>query len=139
MNSQWALVIMSKLKTPKQKKLASLALDRRNVYGENDKASRKLIPRGKQQSHQASRRAANRPLRGAGTLVDDDSASKAQFDVQSALIQAKRKSFKKRSDAPLGAVLKAKDEPYIPPWQGADRLSVHREILDPRKRKIDRS
>jgi hypothetical protein len=35
---------MSRLKSPQQKKLASLALDRRNVYGENDKASRKLIP-----------------------------------------------------------------------------------------------
>jgi hypothetical protein len=130
---------MSKLKTPKQKKLASLALDRRNVYGENDKASRKLIPRGKQQSHQASRRAANRPLHGAESLVEEDSASQAQFDVQSALIQAKRKSFKKRPDAPLGAVLKAKNEPWIPPWQGGDLLGVYREVLDPKKRKIDRT
>jgi hypothetical protein len=130
---------MSKLKTPKQKKLASLALDRRNVYGENDKASRKLIPREKQLSHQALRRAAKRPLHDAGMLVEEDFASQIQFDVQSAVIQAKRKSFKKRPDAPLGAVLNSKDKPYIPLWQGADRLGVYREVLDPRKRTIDRS
>lgn len=130
---------MSKLKTPKQKKLASLALDRRNVYGENDKASRKLIPRGKQSSHQALRRAAKRPLLNAELVVNEDSAGQAEFEVQTALIQAKRKSFKKRPDAPLGAVLKAKAEPYVPPWRGGDPLGVYREILDPKKRKIDRS
>jgi hypothetical protein len=130
---------MSKLKTPKQKKLASLALDRRNVYGENDKASRKLIPRGKQLSHQALRRAAKQPLLNAELVVNEDSASRVEFEVQTALIQAKRKSFKKKPDAPIGAVLKKKAEPYVPIWQGADRLGVYREILDPKKRKVDRS
>jgi hypothetical protein len=130
---------MSKLKTPKQKKLASLALDRRNVYGENDKASRKLIPRGKQSSQQALRSAAKRPLLNTETLVDEDSANRVEFEVQSAVIRAKRKIFKKRPDAPLGAVLKAKSEPYVPIWQGADRLGVYRGILDPKTRSVDRS
>ncbi len=130
---------MSRLKTPQQKKLASLALDRRNVYGENAKASRKLIPRGKQSSQQTLRSAAKRPLLNTEMLADEDVASRAEFDVQSAVIQAKRKSFKKEPDAPLGAVLRAKAEPHVPPWQGGDRLGVHREILDPKKRKIDRS
>jgi hypothetical protein len=66
-------------------------------------------------------------------------SSSAQFEVQSALVHAKRKSFKKRPDAPLGAVLKARAEPYVPIWQGVDRLGVYREILDPKRRKIDRS
>jgi hypothetical protein len=114
-------------------------LDRRNVYGENDKASRKSIPRGKQSSQQALRSAAKRPLRNTELLADEDSASRVEFDVQSAVIQAKRKIFKKRADAPLGAVLRAKAEPYVPIWQGADRLGVYREILDPKSRKIDRS
>ena len=127
------------MKTPQQKKLASLALDRRNVYGENAKASRKLVPRGKQASQQALRSAAKRPLLNTEILADEDAANRVEFEVESAVIQAKRKSFKKQADAPLGAVLKAKDAPYIPIWQGADRLGVHREILDPRKRKIDRS
>ena len=130
---------MSTLKTPQQKKLASLALDRRNVYGENDKASRKSIPRGKQSSQQALRSAAKRPLLNTELLVDEDSANRAEFEVQSAVIQAKRKSFKKEPDAPLGAVLRTKGQPYVPIWQGGDRLGVHREILDPKKRRIDRS
>ena len=127
------------MKTPKQKKLASLALDRRDVYGENDKASRKLVPRARQAGQQALRSAAKRPLLHSELLVDEESASRAEFDVQSAVIEGKRKSFRKQSDAPLGAVLKRKAEPYIPIWQGSDRLGVYREILDPRKRKIDRS
>jgi len=130
---------LSTLKSPQQRKLASLALDRRNVYGENDKASCKLIPLGKQQSHQGLRRAAKQPLLNTELLTDEDSASTAEFEVQTALIQAKRKGFRKRPDAPLGAVLKDKAEPYIPIWQGADRLGVYREILDPKTRKIDRS
>ena len=130
---------MSTLKNPQQKKLASLAFDRRNVYGENDKASRKLIPLGKQQSHQGLRRAAKQPLLNAESIVDEDTASSVEFGVQTALIQGKRKAFKKRPDAPLRAVLKDKAEPYVPMWQGGDRLGVYREILDPKKRKIDRS
>jgi hypothetical protein len=130
---------MSTLKSPQQKKLASLALDRRNVYGNNDKASRKLIPLGKQRSQQGLRRAAKQPLLNAELIVDADLASSVEFEVQTALIQAKRKSFKKRPDAPLGAVLKNKAEQYVPIWQGADRLGVYRELLDPTRRKLDRS
>ncbi len=90
-------------------------------------------------SHQGLRRAAKRPLLRAELLVDEDSANRADFEVQSAVTQAKRKSFKKRPDAPLGAVMKKKSETYVPIWQGADRLGVYREVLDPKKRKIDRS
>jgi hypothetical protein len=55
------------------------------------------------------------------------------------LIQSKRKSFKKKPDAPLGAVLRKKTAPQVPIWQGADRLGVYREILDPNNRVLDRS
>jgi hypothetical protein len=130
---------MSRLKNPQQKKLASLALDRRNVFGDNDKSSRKSIPRGKQSSQQALRSAAKRPLLNTELLVDEDSANHVEFEVQSAVLHGKRKIFKKEPDAPLGAVLKRKSESYVPPWRGGDRLGVLREILDPQKRKIDRS
>jgi len=130
---------MSKLKTPRQKKLAVLAWDRRNVYGENDKASRKSIPRSKQMSQQALRRVAKRPLLNTENLTDEDSATRVESDVKCAVIQAKRKAFKKRPDAPLGAVLKDKEEPYVPIWHGRDPWGVYREILDPKKRKVDRS
>ena len=42
-------------KTPQEKKRLSLAKDRRNVYGENDKASRKNIPRAKSRVNRANR------------------------------------------------------------------------------------
>ncbi|MGC2617441.1 MAG: hypothetical protein WA414_00280 [Acidobacteriaceae bacterium] len=51
---------MSRLKSPQEKKTASLDLDRRNAYGENAKASRKGIPRSKKRSHSAERQAAAR-------------------------------------------------------------------------------
>ena len=48
---------MSRIKSPQDKKNASLERDRRNTYGENAKSSRKNIPQSKQLSHQAERRA----------------------------------------------------------------------------------
>jgi hypothetical protein len=130
---------VSKLKTPHQKKLASLALDRRNVYGENDKASRKLIPLLKQQSQQALRRAAKMPMLSPENFIEDEAADRAEFAAKTAIVQGNRNAFKKRPDAPLGVVLKEKAEPYIPVWQGGDRLGGLRELYDKKKRKIDRS
>ena len=46
---------MSKVKTPQQKKRLSYEHDRRNSYGENQKSSRKNIPKSKQRSHQEER------------------------------------------------------------------------------------
>lgn len=53
---------MSKLKSPQDKKRASLELDRRNTYGENDKASRKNIPLAKARSIRAERRAVQQTI-----------------------------------------------------------------------------
>jgi hypothetical protein len=99
---------MSKLKTPRDKKLASLVLDNRNVYGENDKASRKRIPLAKQESHQALRRAAKRPLQNLSATASEDDIVTAESEVKVQEIKAKRKSFKKRPDEPLGAILEYK-------------------------------
>jgi transketolase len=100
---------MSKLKSPREKKLASLALDRRNVYGENDKASRKNIPKTKQQKKQALRRAANQPLQALRGSFNEESASAAELTARDQVIEKKRKLFRKRPDAPLGVVLDARD------------------------------
>ena len=43
--------------SPQEKKELSLQKDRRNAYGENDKASRKNIPRAKARVNRANRRA----------------------------------------------------------------------------------
>jgi hypothetical protein len=109
---------VSKFKTPREKKLASLALDGRNVYGENDKASRKGIPRSKQLSHQALRRAAKVPLQNLDSRNGEDVLVHAEALVKEREIQGKRKAFKKRPDAPLGALLEYKE---TGDWQALTR------------------
>ena len=95
---------MSKLKTPREKKLASLALDRRNAFGENDKSSRKNIPLSKQRSHQAVRRAAKQPL-ALITGANEDHLMQAESQVRDTIKFGERRSFRKRPDASLGEVL----------------------------------
>jgi len=96
---------MSKVKSPQEKKAASLNLDRRNVYGENAKSSRKNIPLSKQRSHQAERRAANQPLIQLTGAVEEDVATEAEAEARTRAIEQKREGFRKRPDAPLKAVL----------------------------------
>ncbi|HEX5183110.1 MAG TPA: hypothetical protein VFW19_08160 [Allosphingosinicella sp.] len=54
-----------KERSPQEKKALSYAKDRRNLYGENDKASRKLIPLRKAQESRQDRRKVTQEL---GTL-----------------------------------------------------------------------
>ncbi len=49
-------------KTPQEKKILSYQKDRRNAYGQNDKASRKSIPLRKRLAHRSARRAAKTAL-----------------------------------------------------------------------------
>ena len=99
---------MSKIKSPKEKKKLSLARDRRNTYGENPKASRKGIRRGKQRSHMKERRAVGHVLRHLKEQPDEDGAIEADVLSKTLTLQKKRKSFKKRADEPLGTVIKRK-------------------------------
>jgi hypothetical protein len=88
---------MSKLKTPRQKKGASYAHDRRNVYGENDKATRKSLPRKKARLNRAFRHEVHGELR-----VDGAPVEKLDLDVIDASVTAaRRKKFKKQPDVPL--------------------------------------
>ena len=114
---------MSKLKTPRQKKLASLALDRRNVYGENDKARRKLIPRRKQEGNQQLRHAANQPLKSIVGATDDDASDSVEATVREVLIEKKRKGFKKAPDAPLGNFLEGRKSGKWPDTKHGKQLS----------------
>jgi hypothetical protein len=97
-------------KTPQEKKKLSLKKDRRNVYGENDKASRKGIPRAKQLGHKAERRAVQSALAPAKQVLasDIEIADEVQFAAKTRTIQGKRKSFRKTPDVSLGVVLKRK-------------------------------
>jgi len=95
-------------KSPQEKKGLSLKKDRRNVYGENAKASRKNIPAGKQRSHKAQRRIPNEPLLDLKGEVREEEALAAEAEVANRTLIRRRASFKKQPDAPLGVVLERK-------------------------------
>ena len=99
---------MSRLKSPQEKKFASLNRDRRNNYGENDKASRKAIPRNKQKSRQAERRAANQPVSALKGNVEEDAANSAEMQSRAQIVLQKRNGFRKRPDIPLRDILARK-------------------------------
>ncbi|HXH78679.1 hypothetical protein [Nocardioides sp.] len=90
---------MSRIKNPQDKKRLSLERDRRNTYGENDKASRKNIPRAKARVNRANRRAETVALEGALGAPDE---------TLDAIVGRRRKVWRKWTDAPLGSVLAIK-------------------------------
>ncbi|MGC4072351.1 MAG: hypothetical protein QM760_07520 [Nibricoccus sp.] len=92
--------------TPQEKKRLSYAHDRRNVYRENSKASRKSIPLRKKEDRQGDRRVAKQVLPAA--LVSEDLLADDSVENRIAVHQAKKKRtrWRKIPDAPLGAVLK---------------------------------
>lgn len=87
--------------TPREKKRLSLEKDGRNAYGENDKASRKNIPRAKARANRANRRADSVALTGAlgasGENVDSS--------VEGAVEGQRRKVRRKWPDERLGRKL----------------------------------
>lgn len=66
---------MSKRLTPQEKKALSLKRDRRENYGQNDKASRKLVPLRKAQANRRVRRADKAALAG---MEDADAVAPAR-------------------------------------------------------------
>jgi hypothetical protein len=99
---------MSKIKSPSEKKQVSLERDRRNTYGDNAKSSRKNIPKGKQRSHRAERRAANAPLHSIKGVVFEETAVQSELTSHIEAIKKRRNAFKKSPDQPLGLVLAKK-------------------------------
>jgi len=96
---------VSKVKTPREKKQLSYANDRRNTYGENQKSSRKNIPRSKQLSHQDERRTVRQALISAQGAVADEVADEAQSQALLKGRMKKLKAFRKSPDTPLGEVI----------------------------------
>jgi hypothetical protein len=97
-------------KTPQEKKELSLKKDCRNVFGENDKASRKNIPRSKQRSHMAERRAVQNALAPAALAgaFDVAVADDVELSATTRAIAQQRNSFRKKPDQSLGSILKNK-------------------------------
>src|SRR5277367_4652487 len=99
---------MGTVRNPEEKKRLSLALDRRNTYGENSKSSRKSIQKGKQRRHMNERRRADEVLRKLKGNIPQDEASDAELLVKTRITGSRRNGFKKQPDTPLGIVLATK-------------------------------
>lgn len=99
---------MSKIKDPARKKSFSLKRDRRNVYGEHSKGSRKNIRRGKQRQHMDERRAVAHVLRRLNGQTDEDAASLAELEVKITVADSRNRGFKKKPDQPLEVMLARK-------------------------------
>ena len=89
-------------RTPQEKKALSLALDRRNTYGNNQKAARKAIPRRKASENRRNRHKTDQAL--VIALSSDDLAldlaeSSARNDVH------RVGGWRKGADTPLGEVI----------------------------------
>jgi len=88
-----------------EKKRLSLERDCRNNYGENDKSSRKNIPRSKQRDHKRQRQVVSQAIGSLKGHVDDSRADDVELVARNKLTHAKRSGFKKRPDIPLGVLL----------------------------------
>jgi hypothetical protein len=101
--------LMSKEENPQEKKTSSLKYDRRNTYGENAKASRKNIAKGKQISHQRERRAIAQNLVAlSGLPPNEESMMVTEHAAKTTERRLKRLRFKKVADEPLGVVIERK-------------------------------
>jgi len=92
---------MRRPKTPQEKKRLNLEKDRRNAYGEDDKASRKSIPLAKARVNRANRHEDQRILDSAVGVPDEDLDDAAE----QALLGRRRKVWRKWPDRPLGRIL----------------------------------
>jgi hypothetical protein len=102
--------------TPQEKKRLSYERDRRNTYGENDKSSRKNIPRHKRQVSRVARRSASVALVGLRGRVDTLGVVEASGDlgvvdggpvdrVEQRIAGRRPARFRKWPDEPLGDVV----------------------------------
>jgi len=101
---------MSKIKSPPDKKRASLKYDRRNTFGESPHAARKNIPRRKAMQHQQERRIANQTLSKIPDVADVGIIESIESEATSRARLKRRRGFKKWPDQPLGEVIKLKQE-----------------------------
>lgn len=105
-------------KTPQEKKRLSLGKDRRNCYGENDKSSRKNIPRAKARANRANRRADAVALSGAIGVPDETLDAAAEDAVRG----RRRKVWRKVPDESLGQRLERRETGQEPSsWDPSSR------------------
>lgn len=96
---------MRRVKSPQEKKALSLVRDRRNVFGENDKASRKNIPRARQRGHMKLRRGVKQALRAVRKEIDDQAPDDGWLLLRGRAKVPGKRPFEKTRDLPLGIVI----------------------------------
>lgn len=106
---------MRRRKTPQEKKRLTLAKDGRNAFGENDKASRKSIPRAKALVNRANRRTDTVALSNVLGPPDEEVDGRIEDVVEG----RRRKIWRKWPDEPLRRKLarregKEDDLPFDP-------------------------
>ncbi len=112
-------------KTPQDKKVLSYQKDRRNCYGQSDKASRKAIPRHKRLAARSLRRTAKLALAATSDVSMEPTKP------------ARRKGWKKHPDRPLADHL---DHAYDYGRDGLDqRRQDKRGLRAEAKRRLKRS
>ncbi len=103
---------MRKVKSPIEKKFPSYENDRRNVYGENNKSSRKNIRKGKQRSQMRTRRTVGLILSTMQNWVHSevtrDTVCAAEQQARVAVKINKMRAFKKSPDQPLRRIVEDK-------------------------------
>jgi hypothetical protein len=97
-----APVTRRRVRTPQEKKQFSLDRDYRNAYGENDKSSRRNIPRSKALAHRQVRRKA-RDLAMMWDRLDELAANTCELAATTS--RGQRGKFQKTSDTPLRTIL----------------------------------
>jgi hypothetical protein len=91
-----------KPRSPQEKKALSYAKDRRNTYGENDKASRKLIPLRKAMENRQDRRKVAQEVATLSSL-DEASADLLESSVRHDVHRVG--GWRKGADQPLGKIV----------------------------------
>ena len=95
-----------KRKTPQEKKALSYAKDCRNSYGENDKASRRIIPLRKAKAHRSDRKKAEEILQKIAKQSDFERIEL----LENKLLSLRRNYWKKYADEPLKSLVERKIE-----------------------------
>ena len=91
-----------RLRSPQQKKALSYELDRRNAYGQNDKAARKAIPLRKAMESRQDRRVVAQRL-SIWPAVGEEAADLIESSVRHDVYRIG--GWKKSADEPLGKVV----------------------------------
>lgn len=109
---------MKRALIPQQKKVLSYARDRREHYGQNDKAARRLVPLRKAQANRRLRRADRQALLDADAAAEDLPLNRAKPDWQKAPGQILREDVTAKL-----AERRELDGTPVTGWPGRGRLN----------------